>query len=71
MEGARVPDGERKWPNGGRDGRPTEGRVLGGGPIEDYISAAGPHFWALSSCAQSHMQEMQECMVLISESGVL
>jgi hypothetical protein len=36
MEGARVPDGEREWPDGGRDGCPTEGRVSGvwpnGGP---------------------------------------
>jgi hypothetical protein len=45
---------------------PTAG--LGGGPTGDYISAAGPHFWALSSSAQSHLQEMQVCRVLMSES---
>jgi hypothetical protein len=57
---------------------PTEGGVLGGGPtaglgggpMGDYISAVGPHFWALSSCAQSHLQEMRERRVLMSESGV-
>jgi hypothetical protein len=59
MEGARVPDEEWEWPNGGHDGCPTKGGVsrggptagLRGGPTGDYISAAGPHFWALSSCA--------------------
>jgi hypothetical protein len=56
---------------------PTEGGVLGGGPTaglrggptEDYISVVGPPFWALSSCAQSHLQEMREHRVLMSESG--
>jgi hypothetical protein len=79
MEGARVPDREREWPDGGHDGCPTEGGVsgggpmagLGGGPMGDYISAASPHFWILSSCAQSHLQEMRERRVLMSESGVL
>jgi hypothetical protein len=42
--------------------------VLEGGPTRDYISAGGPPFWALSSCAQSHLQEMQERRVLMSES---
>jgi hypothetical protein len=68
-EGARVPDGESEWPDKGRDGCPTEGGVSGGGPTAglgdgptgDYISAAGPHFWALSSCAQPHVQEMLSC----------
>jgi hypothetical protein len=76
-EGVRVPNGEREWPNGGLDLCPMEGGVLGGGataglgggPTGDYISAGGPPFWILSSCAQSHLQEMQECMVLMSESG--
>jgi hypothetical protein len=31
-EGARVPDGEREWPDGGLDGCPTEGGVSRGGP---------------------------------------
>jgi hypothetical protein len=74
-----VPNREREWPDGGRDGCPTEGGVsgggptvsLGGGPTGDYISAVGPHFRALSSCAQSHLQEMRERRVLMSESGVL
>jgi hypothetical protein len=78
-EGARVPVEEREWPDEGRDGCPTEGGVsgggptagLGGGPTGDYISAPGPLFWALSSCAQSHLQEMREHGVLISESGPL
>jgi hypothetical protein len=58
---------------------PTEGGVsgdgptagLGGGPTGDYIRAAGPPFWALSSCTQSHLQEMRERRVLMSESGPL
>jgi hypothetical protein len=58
---------------------PTEGGVSGGGPTaglgggltRDYISTAGPHFWALSSCAQLHLQEMWERRVLMSENGVL
>jgi hypothetical protein len=57
-----VPDGGRGlvgWPNGGSRG----------GPTEDYIRAGGPPFWALSSCAQSHLQEMRECRVLMSESA--
>jgi hypothetical protein len=78
-EGARVLDEERDWPDGGRDGCPTEGGVsgggpmagLGGGPTGDYISVAGPLFWALSSCTQSHLQEMRERRVLMSKSGVL
>jgi hypothetical protein len=73
-----VPDEEREWPDGGRDGCPKEGKVLGGGPTTglrggptgDYLSAAGLPFWALSSCAQSHLQEMRERRVLMSESGV-
>jgi hypothetical protein len=65
-----VPNEEREGPDGGRDGCPTEGGVSGGGPTGDYISAASPHFWALSSCAQSHLQEMREHRVLMSESGV-
>jgi hypothetical protein len=57
-----VPDGGRGlggWPNGGSRG----------GPTGDYIRAGGPPFWALSSCAQSHLQEMWERRVLMSESG--
>jgi hypothetical protein len=50
-------------------GGPTAG--LGSGPTGDYISAAGLLFWALSSCAQSHLQEMRERRVLMSESGPL
>jgi hypothetical protein len=37
----------------------------------EYISAAGPHFWALSSSAQSHLQEMRVRRVLMSDSGPL
>jgi hypothetical protein len=78
-EGARVPDGEREWPDGGLDVCPTEGGVLRDGPTAglgdgstgDYINVAGPPFWALSSCAQSHLQEMRERRVLMSESGPL
>jgi hypothetical protein len=86
-EGARVPDGDREWPDEGLDVCPTEGGVsgggptaglgggptagLGGGPTGDYIRATGPPFWALSSCAQSHLQEMRERRVLMSESGPL
>jgi hypothetical protein len=44
---------------------------LGGGPTGEYISAAGPHFWALSSSAQSHLQEMWVRRVLMSESSPL
>jgi hypothetical protein len=57
-----VPDGGR-----GLGGGPTAG--LGGGPTGDYIRAGGPLFWALSSCAQSHLQEMRERRVLMSESA--
>jgi hypothetical protein len=66
-----VPDEERKWPDGGLDGCPIEGGVSGGGPTGDYIRAVGPPFWAVSSYAQSHMQEMRERRVLMSESGPL
>jgi hypothetical protein len=41
---------------------------LGGGPMGEYIRAAGPRFWALSSSAQSHLQEMRVYRVLMSES---
>jgi hypothetical protein len=41
---------------------------LRGGPTGEYIRAASPHFWALSSNAQSHLQEMQVRRVLMSES---
>jgi hypothetical protein len=51
------------WVSGGG---PTAG--LGGGPTGEYIRAAGPHFWALSSNAQSHLQEMRVRRVLMSES---
>jgi hypothetical protein len=81
--GEQVPDGRRTsarrragvaqrragWvPNGGQvlEGGPTAG--LGGGPMEDYISAIGPHFWALSSSAQSYLQEMRVRRVLMSKS---
>jgi hypothetical protein len=45
--------------NVGAQGANDEGRVsgggptagLGGGPMGDYISVVGPHFWALSSSA--------------------
>jgi hypothetical protein len=78
-EGGRAPDGDQEWLDGGLDVCPTEGRVsgggpmagLGGGPTRDYIRAAGPLFWTLSSCAQSHLQEMRERRVLMSESGPL
>jgi hypothetical protein len=42
---------------------------LGGGTTGDYIRAPGPHFWALSSSAQSHLQEMRVRRVLMSESA--
>jgi hypothetical protein len=61
-EGARAPDGG--WVSGGG---PTAG--LGGGPTGDYIRTPGPHFWALSSSAQSHLQEMRVRRVLMSESA--
>jgi hypothetical protein len=61
-ESGRVPDG--RWVSGGG---PTAG--LGGGPTGDYIRAPGPHFWALSSSAQSHLQEMRVRRVLMSESA--
>jgi hypothetical protein len=78
-EGAWVPDGDREWPDGGLDVCPMEGEVSGGGPTAglggdptgDYIRTAGPPFWALFSCAQSHLQEMRERKVLMSESGPL
>jgi hypothetical protein len=78
-EGGRAPDGDREWPDEGLDVCPTEGGVLGGGPTAglrggptgDYIRAGGPPFWTLSSCAQSHLQEMRERRVLMSESGPL
>jgi hypothetical protein len=60
-EGTRAPDGG--WVSGGG---PTAG--LGGGPTGDYIRAPGPYFWALSSSAQSHLQEMRVRRVLMSES---
>jgi hypothetical protein len=43
-EGGRMPVGGGQVPDGGRvsGGGPTAS--LGGGPIGDYISAAGPHF---------------------------
>jgi hypothetical protein len=52
IEGARVPDGDRDWPDGGLDVCPMEGGVsgggptagLGGGPTGDYIRAGGPPF---------------------------
>jgi hypothetical protein len=76
-EGAWVPNGDRELPDGGLDVCLTEGGVsgggptagLGGGPTGDYIRAGGPPFWALSSCAQSHLQEMRERRVLMSESA--
>jgi hypothetical protein len=54
VRGGRVPDG---------------GWVSGGGPTGDYIRAPGPHFWVLSSSAQSHLQEMRVCRVLMSENA--
>jgi hypothetical protein len=60
--GGRVPDGG--WVSGGG---PTAG--LGDGPMGDYIGAPGPHFWALSSNVQSHLQEMRVRRVLMSESA--
>jgi hypothetical protein len=78
-EGAQVLDEEREWPNEGRDGCPTEGGVSRGGPkassrgwpMEEYISGGGPHFWPLSSSAQSHLLEMRVRRVLLNESGIL
>jgi hypothetical protein len=61
-----------RWiPDGGRvsGGGPMAG--LGAGPTGEYISAASPHFWALSSNAESHLQEMRVRRVLMSESGHL
>jgi hypothetical protein len=61
----------QRVPNGGLNVCPTEGGISGGGPMGDYIRAAGPPFWALSSCAQLHLQKMRERRVLMSESGPL
>jgi hypothetical protein len=58
-----VPDGGWVLRSG-----PTAG--LGGGPTGDYISVAGPHFWVLSSSAQSHLQEIRVRRVLMSESVI-
>jgi hypothetical protein len=73
-ESGRVPDGgctgaRRRVPDEGwvSGGGPTVG--LGGVPTGDYIRSRGPHFWALSSSAQSHLQEMRVHMVLMSESA--
>jgi hypothetical protein len=75
-DGVARRGGPTKWPDGGRTGVrrrvglggwPTAG--LGGGPTRDYIRAPGPHFWALSSSAQSHLQEIQVHRVLMSESA--
>jgi hypothetical protein len=77
-EGGRAPDGgctgarrragvarrRARWVSDG-------GQGLGGGPTGDYIRATGPPFWTLSSCAQSHQQEMRERRVLMRESGPL
>jgi hypothetical protein len=68
-EGGRAPDGGGQVPDGGLNVCPTEGGVSRGGPTGDYIRAGGPPFWALSSCAQSHLQEMRERRVLMSESA--
>jgi hypothetical protein len=60
---------EGAWmPNGGQvsGGGPTAG--LGGGPTGEYIRTAGPHFCALSSSTQSHLQEIRVRRVLMSES---
>jgi hypothetical protein len=54
-----------RW-RAGLGGGPTAG--LGGAPTGDYISVVGLHFWALSSSAQSHLQEMRVRRVLMSES---
>jgi hypothetical protein len=59
-----MPDGRRVSGGGSTAG-------LGGGPTGDYISTAGPHFWALSSSTQSHLQEMRVNRELMSESGPL
>jgi hypothetical protein len=73
VEGGQVPDrrrtgARRRVPDGGwvLGGGPTAG--LGGGPTRDYIRAPAPHFWALSSSAQSHLQEMRVRKVHMSES---
>jgi hypothetical protein len=72
--GGRVPDGgragarlrlpDRGWVSGGG---PKAG--LGGGPTGDYIRAPAPHFWVLSSSAQSHLQEMRMRRVHMSDSA--
>jgi hypothetical protein len=64
--------GPTEWPDGVARRR-AHGCVTetGNGPTEDYIRAGGLPFWALSSCAQSHLQEMRERTVLMSESGSL
>jgi hypothetical protein len=69
VHGCPTESGSGLMEGGVSGGGPMAG--LGGGPTGDYISATGPHFWALSSYAQLHLQEMRERRVLISESGVL
>jgi hypothetical protein len=59
-----VPNGEWTGARWRAHGRPTEGARWRVG-----IRAPGPHFWALSSSAQSHLQEMRVCRVLMSESA--
>jgi hypothetical protein len=59
-EGGRAPDKRRMG------ARRRAG--LGGGPTGEYIRTAGPRFWALSSSAQSHLQEMRVRRVLMNES---
>jgi hypothetical protein len=66
-----VPDGEREWPNGGRNGCLTEGGVSGGGSTEEYINGGGLQFGPLSSSVQSHLLELRVRKVLLRESGVL
>jgi hypothetical protein len=66
-----VPDGEREWPNGGRNGCSTKGGVSESGPTEEYINGDGPQFWPFSSSAQSHLLELRVHRVLLRESGVL
>jgi hypothetical protein len=65
-EGARVLDGGRTGARRRAHGCPTESAM--DGPTREYIRAVGPRFWAFSSNAQSHLQEMRMRRVLMSES---
>jgi hypothetical protein len=67
-EGRRALVGGGQVPDGGRVSGGGPMASLGGGPTGEYIRAAGPRFWTLSSSAQSHLQKMRVRKVSMSES---